>query len=105
MSIKIEVKYRRRTMREAKKDIKKESTLKVALEKLVLVSELRSATPIDTGNARRGWQTTRTGIENPVEYIDKLNQGHSPQARPHFIEKTLLTHKGVHPSGIIVRRR
>lgn len=45
-------------------------------------------TPVDTGNARAGWSvdTVAMTIENPVDYIDALNNGHSGQAPAGFIE-------------------
>ena len=63
--------------------------------------QLRVVTPVDTGKARSGWDysieysTTQkyTGatIFNEVEYIDRLNKGHSKQAPSYFIEQTLST--------------
>lgn len=57
---------------------------------------LKSATPKDTGRARRGWRVTgRTDIlgteastkviANDVEYVKYLNQGHSSQASDGYI--------------------
>ena len=86
---------------EAKEVIEKE----MPKRKNELVEALRNATPIDTGKARAGWETTKSGIDNNVEYIDNLNNGTSKQAPPYFIERTLLSHRGVLPSGIIVRRK
>ena len=61
--------------------------------------QLKVVTPVDTGKARKGWQSeidlTRRGkflsgtIFNQVEYIDILNRGHSQQAPSYFIEQTL----------------
>lgn len=60
---------------------------------------LRVVTPVDTGKARRGWRnnTYRTfdgyiegAIINPVEYIGRLNKGHSRQAPKYFIEQVLI---------------
>lgn len=61
--------------------------------------QLKVVTPVDTGTARKGWQSeidlTRRGkflsgtIFNQVEYIDILNRGHSQQAPSYFIEQTL----------------
>ena len=77
--------------------------LKLLTVKRQLVAKLVPATPIDTGEARAGWHTTITGIENNVEHIDALNAGHSRQAPKLFIERTVLSHRDVSPSGIIVR--
>lgn len=63
--------------------------------------QLRVVTPVDKGRARRGWDYSfelgRRGkilggtIFNDVEYIDRLNKGHSKQAPSYFIEQTLST--------------
>jgi hypothetical protein len=63
--------------------------------------QLKVVTPVDTGKARRGWdnrmvlslkgQLMSATIFNPVEYIDRLNRGHSKQAPSYFIEQTLST--------------
>jgi hypothetical protein len=69
-----------------------------------LVEDLKDATPVDTGEAREGWHLdTQGNIVNDVEHIEYLNAGSSKQAPAHFIEKTLLTQKGINPSGTIVR--
>lgn len=61
---------------------------------------LRIVTPVDTGKARKGWKSkVQKGVDgyidgeiaNPVEYIDRLNKGHSKQAPKYFIEQTLST--------------
>jgi len=61
--------------------------------------QLRVVTPVDEGNARDGWRRTiqtnfrnsfiGATIYNEVEYIDRLNKGHSKQAPSYFIEQTL----------------
>lgn len=58
--------------------------------------DLILATPVDTGTARRGWQSTTPTkpyepgvIENNVEYIGKLNDGHSKQAPANFVENVV----------------
>lgn len=84
------------------KEFKKETERQVKEVKESLKIELKNATPVDTGKAREGWYTTETSIENDVEYIDSLNKGTSNQAPSFFIERTLLNHEGVKPSGIIV---
>lgn len=59
---------------------------------------LKIVTPVDTGKARSGWRNkkrydkfgfTEGEIINDVEYIDRLNQGHSKQAPKYFIEQVL----------------
>lgn len=70
-----------------------------------LVANLREATPVDTGKARDGWYRTKKSIENDVEYIDRLNEGSSEQAPSHFVERTVLSHPGVQPDGVIVENK
>ena len=63
--------------------------------------QLRIVTPVDTGEARLGWgvkhsknlgQSIATGeLINDVEHIGPLNNGHSKQAPPFFIESVLST--------------
>lgn len=53
-----------------------------------LVKNLRISTPVAGGTARAGWKRSKARsdlkdgpiIENPVPYIDILEQGHSDQA-------------------------
>lgn len=56
-------------------------------------SEVRKRTPIDTGNARRGWQKrTKSGnavIENQVPYIERLEGGYSRQAPRGFVNQAV----------------
>ena len=59
--------------------------------------ELRKATPVDTGEAKDGWELERAvsvddiaRIENAVEHIVYLNDGHSQQAPRYFVEQTLM---------------
>lgn len=61
---------------------------------------LKVVTPKDTGRASKGWKNkTYKGadgyldgsINNDVEYISYLNNGHSKQAPRYFIEQVLTT--------------
>jgi len=69
-----------------------------------MLDELAAATPIDTGLARASWDTERVGdlfkVKNPVDYIQKLNQGSSKQAPARFIERIALKYGD--PLGTIV---
>jgi len=67
------------------------------------VEKLEEATPVDTGYAQSRWTHDGKSITNDAEYIDDLNAGHSEQAPAYFVESTLLSLKGVNPSGTIVR--
>lgn len=59
--------------------------------------QLRKSTPIDTGEARDGWEMDRAvsvddiaRITNDVEHIVDLNRGTSQQAPRFFVESTLM---------------
>lgn len=63
--------------------------------------DLKMATPVDTGRARNGWISTaptvpyQVGIvENNVEYIGRLNNGHSKQAPKLFVENIVNRYNG-----------
>jgi hypothetical protein len=88
----------RQIKNESEEEIEEQKT---NIEK-TLVQKLKSATPVDTGRAQQGWKRTEIGIENSVEYISKLNSGSSAQAPSLFVERTILSHPGIAPSGIIV---
>jgi hypothetical protein len=72
-----------------------------------LATALSAATPVDTGEASRGWHVVNDGkhsfVQNKVDHIVQLNEGHSKQAGAHFIEQTVLSISGVIPNGIIVQ--
>ena len=46
-------------------------------------------TPIDTGQARRGWRRNKKDVVNNVEYITALEDGHSKQAPSGIARPTL----------------
>lgn len=60
---------------------------------LDLHGELMLRTPVDTGQARNGWQMGGDGqvltVENMVSYIGILNAGHSKQAPIGFVENAI----------------
>jgi len=105
MSLEIKVKGRRLAMLELERELTKKSEQKSKLKRIQLKEALKAVTPVDTGEARDGWYVDGKSIENNVEHIDQLNEGSSKQAPPYFIERTLLAHKGIRPSGIIVRKK
>lgn len=67
----------------------------VEQEKTALKNDYKAAvvprTPIDTGRARRGWQTRTNQIRNDVPYIGKLETGYSRQAPRGFVNQALKT--------------
>ena len=105
MSFEVKLKGRHSAMNELEADLLKEAGVQTEKEKRTLVSKLADATPKDTGRAAAGWKIEGKAITNDVPYIVNLNDGSSQQAPPYFVERTLLAHKGVFPSGIIVRRK
>lgn len=70
----------------------------------LLLLDLISKTPVDTGLAASSWtlrmDSGKQIISNDVPYIDYLNHGSSEQAPSHFVERTALQY-GV-PRGAIV---
>jgi len=73
----------------------------IGLEKRIdyATDTLKVVTPVDTGRARKGWYNEKyknkdgyleASIINEVEYIDRLNKGHSKQAPKYFIEQVLM---------------
>lgn len=67
----------------------------VSQEKDALKSDYKSSvvprTPIDTGKARRGWQTRTNQISNNVPYIGRLEKGYSRQAPRGFVQQALTS--------------
>lgn len=58
-----------------------------------LNANLKSTTPKDTGNARKGWTVRHKGdeftIRNRVDYIGALNEGSSRQAPKDYVGRTI----------------
>lgn len=54
-----------------------------------LVTEIKPRTPIDTGNARRGWTKRRDTVRNDVPYIERLEGGYSKQAPRGFTKQAI----------------
>ena len=105
MPIEVKVKGRRSAMADLLGEVKAESKKIEKKTKRKLIQGLKDETPVDTGEARDGWHETPTGIANNVEHIIPLNEGTSKQAPSRFIERTVLRHPGINPSGIIVRHK
>jgi len=81
----------------------KVATPAIEKKKQEMLTALRNATPVDTGEARAGWHIEGDKIVNNVEHINELNDGSSRQAPPFFIEKALLSVEGVSANGTIVK--
>lgn len=58
-----------------------------------IVVTARRKTPIQSGNARRGWKQTGRGtqsqVENSVPYIGRLDRGSSRQAPNGIVKPTI----------------
>jgi len=89
--------------RELKAELKREADLKVLKTKVKVMKKLAELTPVDTGEAQRGWRVVNDAIVNEVEHIEELNNGSSQQAPKRFIERALLTDVVVRPNGIMVK--
>lgn len=94
-SISIHLRGVEATFNQLEKDLDEEVSVKLLPVVNAAVVALKYATPIDTGKARNGWHyNTLFGgkyvLRNNVEYLPALNAGHSAQAGPFFIERTLL---------------
>jgi hypothetical protein len=70
-----------------------------------MVTELKNATPVDTGNAKESWgiNANPLSVENTADYIEHLNSGSSKQAPSHFIETVALKYGT--PIGVIVETK
>jgi hypothetical protein len=89
-------------MRRVTEEVKNIGNADIEFKVKYATRTLRQVTPVDTGEARRGWQSTinRTTfgqeffsgtIFNEVEHIAVLNQGSSRQAPKYLIEQVLST--------------
>lgn len=92
-----------KAMAEARRELSLQTAYKKKQIMKDLVQSLKDATPVDTGEARDGWRIEGSSIENDVGHVSELNQGSSQQAPTHFIESTVLSHRGVRPNGVIVK--
>jgi len=54
-----------------------------------LQSEIKKRTPIDTGQARRGWKKRTDSVRNDVPYIGRLERGYSRQAPKGFTKQAI----------------
>ena len=100
--IKVKLKNVKREIEKAETLLLEEAKIKSRVKAMTFLEDLKAATPIKTGRARRSWRLRRirstTGkefvieITNNTSYIDDLNRGSSRQAPPRFIELTALQH-------------
>jgi len=89
-----------RELKRIEEEIRQLSNIEIEERIDYATDQLRIVTPVDTGKARKGWfnrkfknvlnrRFSEGVIENPVEYVPALNQGHSKQAPRYFIEQVL----------------
>jgi hypothetical protein len=59
-----------------------------------LKTELQKYTPVKNGNARKGWKESvsrnRVEVSNSVDYIERLENNHSPQTKGRGIVKPAI---------------
>jgi len=56
-----------------------------------ILANIRPRTPIDSGQARRGWRKEDNRVVNRVPYIQRLEQGWSKQAPRGFVNQSIKT--------------
>lgn len=98
--VSLEVVNFRQEMKRIEQEVLALSNAEIDVKIDYATEQLRRVTPVDTGEARSGWSnqkfkeldgTSAGVIQNPVEHIVYLNNGHSKQAPQYFIEQVLLT--------------
>jgi hypothetical protein len=96
----------KKEMKRVEEEVSKQANMEIHDRINYATETLKIVTPVDTGKAREGWKkelyppkritaSFPTGnvagkIYNNVEYIDRLNNGHSKQAPKYFIEQVLI---------------
>lgn len=63
-----------------RKDMEKESKRFISAVMRDVEEVAQDVTPVDTGQARRGWRNTNKGVLNNVDHITHLEDGWSKQA-------------------------
>ena len=75
------------------RNLKKNQIKRMDLFAQTFYEEVKRATPIDKGRARRGWNLYRKDqvwqVNNRVPYINVLEEGHSKQAPNGMIEPAI----------------
>ena len=82
-------------------EVVEEATKELHRNAIKAFAGIKRATPVDTGRARNSWfldrDKTSVTFTNNVDYIKPLNEGHSKQAPPRFIEQVIFRFLGVIP--------
>ena len=99
MKVSLDIVNFKKEMKRVEQEVAKLGNIEIE-ERIDYATEtLRQVTPVDTGKARSGWYNEKykdfngnleASIINEVEYIDRLNKGHSKQAPKYFIEQVLV---------------
>jgi hypothetical protein len=97
--ISMEVVNFKQELARVEREVKRLANTDIKAKVVFATQTLKIVTPVDTGEARSGWEDrTYFGpdgyldgtILNNVEHIEYLNQGHSQQAPRYFIEQVLV---------------
>jgi hypothetical protein len=98
MKVNLEIVNFREELKRVEREIKRQANMEIGQRVDFATKTLKLVTPVDTGKARKGWKnkTYRSpdgyldgSIVNEVEYMSRLNKGHSKQAPKYFIEQVL----------------
>ena len=87
------------------RDFKEQSRQQERKLKRKLLTNIKEATPVDTGRARNGWRLIANNIINEVPYVDDLNNGTSTREPLFFIERAVLNTRGIKVRGQIVKTK
>jgi len=97
--ISLEVVNFKREMARVEREVERLANQDIKTKVEFATQTLKVVTPVDTGEARAGWENnTYRGFDgyldgsivNKVEHIEQLNRGHSKQAPAYFIEQVLV---------------
>jgi len=88
----------KRELDRVEREVKQQANLEIGERVQFATETLKIVTPVDTGEARLGWENNTFialdgyldgAINNDVEHIVYLNRGSSKQAPSYFIEQVL----------------
>jgi hypothetical protein len=97
--ISMEVVNFKQELARVEREVKRLANTDIKAKVVFATQTLKVVTPVDTGEARSGWEDkTYYGFDgyldgtilNKVEHIEYLNRGHSQQAPEYFIEQVLM---------------
>ena len=101
MTVSVEVTGVKSEIANLEEEVAKEATKELHRYAIKAFAGIKRVTPVDTGRARNAWfldrDKTSVTFTNNVDYIKRLNEGHSKQAPPRFIEQVVFRFLGVIP--------